>query len=81
MRVNLFEGGRRPWYFSLGLRLMKARIGLYPGPPLAITYRPDLFSRRLVGYIFRGSSGLDGWDKGHAELFSAFVSHLNSCRF
>jgi hypothetical protein len=81
VRVNLFRGGRRPWYFSVALRLMKARIGLYPGPPLAITYRPDLFARSLVGYVVRGASGLDGWDKGHAELFNTFVSQLNACRF
>ncbi len=81
MRVDLFKGGRRPWYFRLGLRAAKARIGVVPGPPLAITYRPDLWARELVGYIFRGSAGAGGWGKGNAELFSAFVSHLNACRF
>jgi hypothetical protein len=81
MRVNLFAGGRRPWFVSVGLKAIKLRVGLIPGPPLAITYRPDLFPRALAGYIFRSSSGQDGWHKGHAELFSAFVSKLNSCRF
>lgn len=81
MRLDLFEGGRRPWFLKLPLALVSRYVGLPPGPPIAISYRPDLFDRAVLNYVFRSSSGLDGWDRGHAELFSAFVSQLNRCRF
>ena len=81
MRVDLMKGGRRPWYAGVLLRIAKARIGILPGPPVVITYRPDLWARELLGYIVRGSKGAGGWGRGNAELFGAFVSKLNSCGF
>ena len=81
MRVNLMVGGTRPWYVRLFLHIAKARIGIFPGPPLALTYRPDLWARELLGYVLQGSKGAGGWGRGNAELFSAFVSKLNSCGF
>lgn len=77
MRVDLFSGGQRPRVMDLGLRFMKLYIGAYPGPPLAMSYRPDLFHKDLVRYL----SGAGSWDKGHVEMFSAFVSKLVACRF
>ena len=81
MRVDLFHGGQRPWYMKVGLQLAKLRTGVYPGPPLTISYRPDLFHKDFVGYIMRAMHGSGGWDKGHAEMFATFVSKLNSCKF
>lgn len=81
MRIDLMNGGRRPWRMRLGLRLIKWRTGVYPGPPLTLSYRPDLFHKDLMGYLLRGMSGSGGWSKGAAELFGAFVSNLNSCHF
>ena len=81
MRVDLTSGGRRPWHMRLGMALIRWRTGLYAGPPLALSYRPDLFHRSFIGYTLRGMHGAGGWNKGHAELFGTFVSHLNSCSF
>lgn len=81
MRVELLEGGRRPWPVRAGLELARAALGVYPGPPLALSYRPDLFHSELFAYILHSMRGAQGWDKGHGELFAAFVSRLNSCRF
>ena len=81
MRIDMFKGGKRPWFMSLGLKLMRWRTGVYPGPPLTISYRPDLFTREFVGYIVRAMHGSGGWDKGHAEMFASFVSKLNACVF
>lgn len=66
---------------SLGLKLARRRVGAFPGPPLTISYRPSLFKKEFVGYIVRAMHGSGGWDKGHAEMFAAFVSKLNSCTF
>ena len=81
MRIDLFHGGRRPMVVRLGLALFKLRAGVYPGPPVALTYRPDLLNRDLRDYILRAMHGSGGWNKGEAELFAAFVSSLNRCRF
>jgi hypothetical protein len=63
------------------MALIKWYTGVSAGPPLALSYRPDLYHRDFTGYILRGMHGSGGWDKGQAELFGAFVSKLNSCRF
>ncbi len=81
MRLDLFDGGKRPWYLLAVMHIAKWRIGIFPGPPLAISYRPDLFPGYLIGYMQRPLNGFGSWSKGEAELFAAFVSRLNSCNF
>ena len=81
MRIDLLHGGKRPLLMRIGLELFKLRAGVYLGPPLALTYRPDLLNKDLAHYIQRGMSGSGGWSQGEAELFAAFVSKLNSCNF
>ncbi len=81
MRIDLQAGGRRPLHLRVVLRLVRWYLGMDPGPPTAITYRPDLFTPGLRQYLLRSASGDGGWSKGEAEMFSAFVSNLNSCHF
>ncbi|KAA3655742.1 MAG: hypothetical protein DWQ04_33085 [Chloroflexi bacterium] len=81
MRIDLFRGGKRPFPIRIALTLFKLRAGAYPGPPVAITYRPDLLTKDLGNYISRGMHGSGGWSKGEAEMFAAFTSSLNSCQF
>jgi hypothetical protein len=81
MRIDMYAASHRPWYMDLGLRLARWRVGAVPGPPLTISYRPQLFHKDFVGYIVRAMAGSGGWDKGHAEMFAAFVSKLNACHF
>ncbi len=81
MRIDIFQSPYRPWYMNLGLKLARWRVGAVPGPPLTISYKPKFFAKDFVGYIVRAMHGSGGWDKGHAELFAAFVSKLNACRF
>ena len=81
MRIDLFQSRYRPWYLNLGLKFARWRVGAVPGPPLTISYRPNLFHKDFVGYIVRAMKGSEVWDKGHAEMFAAFVSKLNECHF
>ena len=81
MRIDLFRGSHRPWYLNLGLKFAMWHVGAVPGPPLTISYRPELFHKDFVGYIVRAMQGSENWDKGHAEMFASFVSKLNSCHF
>jgi len=60
MRIDLFRGGRRPWYMSLGLQLVRWYTGAFPGPPVTISYRPDFFHRSLIAYILRGMLSVEG---------------------
>jgi hypothetical protein len=44
-------------------------------------YRPEFFGKPygdLVHLLLRGPSD---WSVGERELFAAFTSHLNTCRF
>ena len=79
MRMDLT--GRRPWWLSLWLRMVSARVGMAPGPMQWFTARPDLVDWGLFRYIRRGSSPKGRWSQGEAELFSTFVSDLNTCHF
>ena len=81
MRIDLEYGGRRPWWMANGLRLVKALTGLMPPPMLFMTYRPDLFGPELSRYVMHGMSHPGPWTQGEDELFSAFVSNLNSCHY
>lgn len=81
MRVDLMKSPHRPWFMSLLLRIARWRVGVVPGPPLTISYRPSFFAPDFRNFIMRGMRGTDSWDRGHAELFAAFVSNLNACHF
>jgi len=81
MRINLTSGGQRPWPARLMLRLMRWHIGIDPGPPTVLSYRPDFMGRDITRYILRAARPSASWDKGHVEMFSAFISKLNSCSF
>ena len=81
MRIDLVNSPHRPWYIALGLRIAKKRIGVFPGPPLTMSYKPVFFHRDFMSYAFRGMAGSGGWTKGEAELFASFVSNLNACHF
>ena len=50
MRIDLLHGGKRPLPIRIGLELFKLRAGVYLGPPLALTYRPDLLTKDVADY-------------------------------
>jgi hypothetical protein len=81
MRIDLFTGGKRPWYFGLMLKVATFRLGILPGPPATLSFRPDFFDRQLIGFLLRNTSTRSLWGKGPAELVAAFVSNLNTCHF
>ena len=81
MRIDLMSGGRRPWFFRVALFVVRRAIGFTPGPPLVISYRPDLLRPALRSYLLRSNSHASAWSKGESELLAAFVSNLNACHF
>ncbi len=80
MRLAKVENGHAPEQQPL-LERMRQMRGSVPPVTLTMAYRPELFGRpyaQLVQSVLRGPSD---WSVGERELFAAFVSNLNQCRF
>jgi hypothetical protein len=78
-------GQRLPQKALLSLiRMVSLLLGDTGSPPdilRTMLYRPELFGRPysdLVHTLLRGPSD---WSAGERELFAAFTSRLNTCRF
>jgi hypothetical protein len=78
-------GQRLPQKALLGMvRVVSLLSGNSASPPdimRTVLYRPELFGKPysdLVHALLRGPSE---WSVGERELFAAFTSRLNSCRF
>ena len=52
-----------------------------PGPILALSYRRNECGRRLARCVQESLRGAREWQGGEIEIFAAFVSSLNHCRF
>jgi hypothetical protein len=81
MRLQVVERGHR-----LPQKLIIAMIRLTSGMRVVdiirtIFYRPEFFGRPISAWtqaVMRGPSPWNVWER---ELFAAFVSNLNKCRF
>jgi uncharacterized peroxidase-related enzyme len=66
----------------VALRVMRAVAGTEPDDVVKTSlYRPSFFGRpwvRLIRSLLRGQSE---WTAGERELFGAFISRLNTCRY
>jgi uncharacterized peroxidase-related enzyme len=63
------------------VRLLQSVIGAVPGIAWTLFYRPGFFGNamgKLHNAVIRGKSD---WSVGERELFSAFVSSKNQCRY
>lgn len=81
MRLQAVERGHR-----LPQKIIIAMIRLTSGRRVVdiirtIFYRPEFFGRPISAWtqaVMRGPSPWNVWER---ELFAAFVSNLNKCRF
>ena len=83
MRLQRVATGHRlPQKLQLGLIRLMAHDPSSPQDIVkTVMYRPEYFGRpysNLVHELLRGPSE---WSVGERELFAAFTSHLNACRF
>jgi hypothetical protein len=46
-----------------------------------VSYRPDLFGRYFIEGLLESLRGPSDWTIGERELFAAFVSSKNHCRY
>ena len=80
MRLTILRQGHRPLQ-KLQLGIMKAFAGLVPGPVLVLSYRRELFGKYFADCLQEAMRQSTVWRKAEVELFAAFVSQQNQCRF
>jgi hypothetical protein len=69
------------------LRIIRV-VSLLSGDPVSpsdimrtVLYRPEIFGKPYSDLIHTLLRGPSDWSVGERELFAAFTSHLNTCRF
>ncbi len=80
MRLQLIEQPRGLMQ-KLRFALLRAFMGRIPGPILAMSYRRELCGKHLARCYQEGLRQAREWSVGEVEIFAAFVSSLNRCRF
>lgn len=81
MRLQILENGHRPIQ-KIVLSLIRATSeGHAPGPVLVMSYRRELFGKYIAQCFQEGMRGAKEWSLGEVELFAAYVSRLNECKY
>jgi hypothetical protein len=80
MRLKLLHHGHRPLQ-KLQLALIRAIVGQVPGPIATMSYRRNLFGRWLSDCFVESMQQAKHWSRAETELFAAFVSDQNRCRY
>jgi len=65
----------------LRFAIIRAVIGQIPGPFLALSCKRKFAGKYLARCYHEGLRGAKEWSDGEVEIFAAFVSSLNRCRF
>lgn len=83
MRLRVVERGHRmPQKLTLRMIRVMTRD---PAQPLDIIrtmmYRPEFFGKQASALVHAVMRGPSEWSAGERELFAAFTSNLNACRF
>lgn len=80
MRLGVLHHGHRPLQ-KLQLALIRAIVGQLPGPIATMSYRRDLFGRWMGDCFAEAMERAHHWSRGETELFAAYVSDQNRCRY
>jgi len=81
MRLKILEEGFRPLQKAILSLLRAISGGKVPGPILVLSYRRDLCGKYLAACYQEGMRKATEWTLGEVELFAAFVSKLNRCKY
>ena len=81
MRLSNVERGDR-WSARLFYRFIKAKSGFRASDVMrTLRYRRERFGAPHAAHTHAVLRGPSEWTVGERELFAAFVSRLNECRF
>ena len=80
MRLEILEHGHSRSQ-KMGFWLIRRILDPVPGPILVMSYRREFFGKPMAGVLQTAMRGSREWSLVENELFSAFVSEHNRCRF
>ena len=80
MRLAILDRGHGRLQ-RLQLALMRPLAGRALAPVLMMSYRRNFFGKYFARCVQEGLRGAREWSVGEVEIFAAFVSSLNRCRF
>ena len=81
MRLEILETGHNPIQKILLGFIAATSEGHTPGPVAIMSYRRNLFGKHFAACIQEAMRKATEWSRGEVELFAAFVSQLNQCRY
>ncbi len=81
MRLRVFENGFKPLQKVILSVIRAISRGKVPGPILVLSYRRELCGKYLAACYQEGMRQATKWSLGEVELFAAFVSKLNQCKY
>jgi hypothetical protein len=80
MRIEILDHGHSVLQ-KAQLRTMRAFCGRALEPVLMMSYRRNFFGKHLARCLQEGLRHAREWSVGELEIFAAFVSDLNRCRY
>ena len=80
MRLQVLMHGHTPLQ-KIQLRIMRAFCGRALEPVLMMSYRRNFFGKHWARCLQDGLRHAREWSVGELEIFAAFVSSLNRCRY
>ena len=80
MRLAILDHGHKPLQ-KIKHKLIKGAIGHVPGPIAITEYRADFFGQPFNTCLEIAMRKTTVWHKAEVELFAAFVSRINTCRY
>lgn len=81
MRLQILEEGHAPLKNLLFRFIASMSEGHVPGPIATMSYRRDFFGKYFAQCIQEAMRDAQEWSLGEVELFAAFVSQLNKCKY
>jgi uncharacterized peroxidase-related enzyme len=79
-RLQVLDSGLHPLQ-QMQFKLINRIVGHAPGPIATLSYRREWFGRYYNDLCQEAMRGATEWRKYEVELFAAFVSSRNQCRY
>lgn len=81
MRLKVLERGSG-WLQRCQYAVIRAFLGGHvPGSVSVVSYRRDFFGKHFARCVQEALRSRDEWTVAELEIFAAFISRLNQCRF